>query len=113
MTIESKFLIQETAEFKRWLKSIKNPIARTAVAMRVERARLGNFGDHKSVGDGVYEMRLSTGAGYRIYYAQRGDIIYILLNGGDKSTQQEDINKAKMIWSSLKTQDAANRIKEK
>lgn len=81
--------------------------------MRVDRARLGNFGDHKSVGDGVYEMRLTTGAGYRIYYAQRGEIVYILLNGGDKSTQQADIDKAKVIWSSLKAQDVINRTKGK
>lgn len=108
-----RFLIQETEEFKYWLKSIKNPIARTAVAMRIERAKVGNFGDHKSVGEGVYEMRLTTGAGYRIYYAQRGEIIYILLNGGDKSTQQKDIDKAKMIWGSLKEQDIKNRSKGK
>ncbi|WP_409041015.1 type II toxin-antitoxin system RelE/ParE family toxin [Mannheimia haemolytica] len=65
----------------------------------------GNFGDHKSLAGtgGLYEMRIATGAGYRIYYAQQGNVIYILLHGGDKSTQQADIEKAKALWAELKT----------
>lgn len=96
------FIIEETEQFIEWLSALRNPIAKAAVIARIKRAEKGNFGDHKSVGDGVYEMRITTGAGYRIYYAQQGDIIYILLHGGDKSTQPSDIEKAKTLWNALK-----------
>ncbi|MDH2997388.1 hypothetical protein A1D22_00185 [Pasteurellaceae bacterium LFhippo2] len=105
---ETFFVIDVTDEFRKWLKSLRNPIARTAIVRRIERATVGNFGDHKSVGNGIYEMRISTGAGYRIYYAQRGEIIYILLNGGDKSIQQKDIAEAKLLWESIKQKDKQN-----
>ena len=105
---ESIFIIDATDEFKKWLKGLKDPIGRAAVARRIERASVGNFGDHKSVGNGIYEMRIQTGAGYRVYYAQRGEIIYILLNGGDKSTQQHDIAQAKALWENLKQRDKQN-----
>lgn len=93
-----------TEHFARWLERLRNPIAKATIARRIQNAVNGNFGDHKSLtgSGGLYEMRIATGAGYRIYYAQQGDIIYILLYGGDKSTQSADIEKAKEIWKELK-----------
>lgn len=82
-----------------WFKSIKDPIAKIAIVKRIERAKHGNFGDHKSVGNSIYEMRIAVGKGYRVYYSQVGDVIYLLINGGDKSTQQADIEKAKALWN--------------
>ncbi|WP_439257634.1 type II toxin-antitoxin system RelE/ParE family toxin [Lonepinella sp. BR2271] len=95
--------IKQTTEFKRWFKAVKDPIAKIAITKRIERAMIGNFGDHKSLGGGLYEMRIDTGKGYRVYYTQHGEIIYILLNGGDKSKQQADIDKAKVILADIKT----------
>lgn len=93
-----------TDTFAKWLNSIKNPIAKATIARRIKNATTGNFVDHKSLTGtgGLYEMRIATGAGYRIYYAKQGNIIYILLHGGEKSIQQRDIEKAKALWIELK-----------
>ena len=97
-----QYKIAQTLTFKQWLKELKDPLARISVLKRIERAENGNFGDWKALGDGINEMRLNIRKGYRIYYAQQGKVIYILLNGGDKSSQQADIEKAKEIWADLK-----------
>ena len=89
------YTIEQTADFKKWLKELKDPLAKITILKRIERAKAGNFGDSKAIGDGLSEMRIDTGKGYRIYYTQIGNVIYLLINGGDKSTQQKDINKAK------------------
>lgn len=86
--------IQQTQKFSQWLIKLKDMRARIAIARRIERAQSGNLGDAKSVGESVYEMRIDMGPGYRLYYTMRGDEIIILLVGGDKSTQQRDIEKA-------------------
>jgi len=99
---EQIYIIEKTKFFEKWFSGIKDPIAKALIALRIKRAEQGNFGDHKSLGGGLYEMRIDTGKGYRIYYAQHGEIIYILLNGGDKSKQQADIEKAKAIWTDIK-----------
>lgn len=104
------YIIEQTPIFKQWLKSVKDPIAKISMIKRIERAENGNFGDHKllkGVSD-IYEMRIDTGKGYRIYYAQAGEIIYLLTNGGDKTTQQADIEKAKAIWADYQQQTTAN-----
>lgn len=95
-----------TENFAQWLSGLKNPIAKATVTRRIKNAAKGNFGDHKLLTDtgGIYEMRIDTGKGYRIYYAQQGEVIYILLHGGDKSKQQADITKAKAVWAELKQQ---------
>jgi len=95
------FILEQTLSFHLWLKNLKNPIARITIARRIERACFGNFGDHKALGAGLWEMRIDTGAGYRIYYAQKGEYIYLLLNGGDKSSQSKDIEKARAIWTEI------------
>jgi len=71
--------------------------ARIAIARRIERAQKGNFGDHRSIDKNLLEMRLTIGPGYRIYYTLRNNDLIILLVGGDKSTQQQDINRAKEL----------------
>ena len=88
----------QTDEFTRWLKRLKDVNARARINVRLRRISLtGNLGDTKSVGDGVYEIRIDYGPGYRVYYAQRGEKILLLLIGGDKSSQQKDIDKAKKL----------------
>jgi putative addiction module killer protein len=88
------YIIQQTESFEIWHDSVKDLRAKIAIARRIERAENGNLGDVKSVGDGVSEMRIDVGAGYRVYYTLREKIMVILLAGGTKSTQQADIKKA-------------------
>lgn len=95
-----KYKILTTVTFDKWLSKQKDRQAVRAIAMRIARAEQGNFGDSESVGEGVSEMRIFIGKGYRIYYTIRGDTVVLLLNGGIKSNkkqQQEDIAKAKQI----------------
>lgn len=89
------FNVLETAVFSKWLKKLKDPIGKAAVIRGSNQMRKGNFGDAKSVGEGVFERRYNIGPGYRVYYIQEGEEIILLLMGGDKSNQQNDINKAK------------------
>lgn len=83
-----------TKVFDTWLRGLKDSKARARVAQRIESAQAGNFGDCEPVGEGVSEMRIHVGAGYRVYYTRIGDAIYLLLAGGSKSTQQRDIKRA-------------------
>lgn len=90
--------ILQTDEFEKWLKRLKDVNARARINVRITRLSLtGNFGDYKPVGNGVYEMRIDYGPGYRLYFSNRGDKIVLLLIGGNKSSQQKDIEKAKKI----------------
>lgn len=90
--------VRRTDEFAKWLKRLKDPDAKSRINWRIRRIALtGNFGDYKPVGDGVCELRIDYGPGYRMYFAQRGKEIILLLIGGDKSSQQRDIKKAKEI----------------
>ena len=93
--------ILQTDEFDQWLRSLRDPIAKARVVARIRSAEKGNFGDWKSVGNGINEMRVNVRPGYRLYYCRRGDIIYVLLCGGDKSTQSKDIAKANRILFEL------------
>ena len=88
-----------------WLESLKDRKARAQVKVRLDRVRLGNLGDHKSVGEGVVELRISYGPGYRIYFGRIGKKIVLLLCGGDKSTQTKDIKKAKEFWHQFQSGD--------
>lgn len=96
------FIIEETETFAQWLEDLSDHQAVIQIVKRIERAKLGNFGDHKSVGDGVFEMRITQGKGYRLYYGRKGAITYLLICGGNKSTQQTDIEKAKLMWQQIK-----------
>lgn len=81
-------------EFDAWLVSLKDKIGRARIAQRIRSAEHGNFGDCEAVGEGVSEMRIHIGPGYRAYFTRRGEVIYLLLVGGDKSTQKRDIKRA-------------------
>ena len=87
--------VKETDHFSRWLLKLKDIRGKISIIRRVKRVSLGNFGDHKSLGDHVSELRITTGPGYRVYYTQKGSNIILLLIGGDKSTQDKNITKAK------------------
>ncbi len=95
------YLIQKTEEFDNWLLKLRDRRAKAKIIIRLQRVQEGNFGDHKSVGGGVSELRITEGAGYRLYYTIQGDVIVIMLAGGDKSTQQQDIEKAKQLKDNL------------
>ena len=86
--------IEVTGEFDKWLKGLRDLQAKERILERIRRLRDGNAGDVKPVGKGVGEMRVSYGPGYRLYYAQRGKALILLLCGGDKSSQKEDIARA-------------------
>jgi len=84
--------------FREWLEALNGREARARVRVRINRIRLGNFGDSKSVGAGVSELRIPYGPGYRVYYGRQGDAIVLLLCGGDKRTQSRDIDVAQDRW---------------
>lgn len=81
-----------------WLKRLRDSQAKIAVVRRVARVELGNFGDHKFCRDGVWELRIDAGPGYRVYYALAGQRVVLLLCGGDKRTQDADIARAATCW---------------
>ena len=86
------------APFTEWLDSLRDIRGREKTRARLNRIRLGNFGDSSSVGEGVEELRIDFGPGYRVYFGQAGTKIVLLLCGGDKSTQTQDILQAKRCW---------------
>jgi len=90
-----------SSEFDRWLGGLKDNIAKARIIQRIRAAELGHFGDVAPVGDGVSEMRIHFGPGYRVYYGRRGEQIYLLLIGGDKSSQNRDIQRAKQMLRDL------------
>ena len=81
-------------QFDNWLSALKDKIGRARIIHRIRSAEHGNFGDCEPVGEGVSEMRIHVGPGYRVYYTRRGEVIYLLLLGGDKSSQKRDIKRA-------------------
>ncbi|MFA7241308.1 MAG: type II toxin-antitoxin system RelE/ParE family toxin [Sulfuricellaceae bacterium] len=89
-----------------WLGSLRDTRARVQIETRLRRVMVGNFGDCKPVGDGVSELRIDIGTGYRVYYGQFGQSLVILLCGGDKDTQRADIKRAKDFWSDWKRRNA-------
>ena len=96
------YLIKQTDVFSKWLLKLKDIRGKVSILRRIDRIKNGNFGDYKSVGDEVFEIRITVGPGYRVYYTHQGEEIIILLTGGDKSTQVKDISKAKIIKKELK-----------
>jgi putative addiction module killer protein len=88
------FLIKRTDEFNEWINGIRDGMTQRRLVKRLRKVMLGNLGDVKPVGDGVFEMREHFGPGWRMYYIQRGSVLIIMLGGSDKSTQTADIAKA-------------------
>lgn len=95
------YTIKQTNIFSKWLSKLKDTQGKVAILRRVDRMKTGNFGDHKSVGNGINELRIVVGPGYRVYYTVKNDEIVILLIGGDKSSQSEDIERAKEILKEI------------
>ena len=89
------YKVKETDHFSRWLLKLRDIRGKVSIIRRIKRVSVGNFGDHKSLGDHVSELRITTGPGYRVYYTQKGSNIILLLIGGDKSTQNKARAKAK------------------
>jgi putative addiction module killer protein len=89
---------EEFSPFTVWFKTLRDGMARNKIEIRLKRIELGNMGDCKFVGEGVYELRIDTGPGYRIYFGQVDDVIIMLLCGGDKSSQDKDIQLAQKYW---------------
>lgn len=84
--------------FEEWFKSLRDSTFQNAIDARLTRISDGNFGDHKSVGDGVFELRIPKGPGLRVFYGLDGATIVVLIGGGDKSSQRKDIRKAQKLW---------------
>ncbi len=97
-----EIVVYETSDgklpFWEWLMNLKDRKGRSVIQARIERVRLGNFGNSRAVGEGVQELKIYFGPGYRVYFGRDGQRIVILLCGGDKSSQQDDINYAKQLW---------------
>lgn len=91
-----------TAEFARWLRGLQDSRARARIAVRLDRLCAGNPGDVKAVGGGVSELRIDYGPGYRVYFAEVGAVLVILLQGGTKKRQPSDIDKAKQLFAQWK-----------
>lgn len=98
------YKIKSTKTYSKWFNSIKDESTKARINVRISRMEDGNFGDSKPVGQNVSELRFFFGSGYRIYFMQHGDQIIILLNGGDKSNQQDDIKQAIKIANELRAQ---------
>ena len=96
-SLHVKYKILQTKLFRKWFKALRDEVAKPAIARRIERLSDGNPGDTKPVGNNIFELRFDIGKGYRIYFTYQGLTIIILLLGGNKSSQEVDIKKAKKL----------------
>ncbi len=103
---DAQYEVRETVEYRKWLDELRDERARGRIARRSARLAAGNFGDVKSVGDGVRELRIDYGPGYRVYFVERDRVIIVLLCGGDKRRQAQDIEHAKRLKLRLESDDA-------
>jgi len=88
-----------------WLRELRDRQARARIMARLNRVRLGNLGDCKAVGEGVFELRMPFGPGYRLYFAREGEAVVLLLCGGEKDSQQRDIERARSYWQDYRRRD--------
>jgi len=100
-TLSFMYTILRTDAFDAWLSGLKDQKAKARILVRVRSAERGNFGDCKPVGGKVSEMRIDVGPGYRVYFMRRGSVIYVLLCGGEKSSQARDIKRAQAMAAHL------------
>ena len=92
-----EYRVVRSATFIDWLRGLRDKRAQARINIRIERLEEGNFGDHRSVGRGVSELRINVGPGYRVYYVIRERVVVVLLCGGEKATQQRDIKRAQRM----------------
>ena len=103
------YFIEKTAEFDKWIKKLNDLRAKAKILFRLQKLEKDeHFGNCEPVGDGIRELKINYSKGYRVYFKEIEGKIIILLVGGDKSTQQKDIDKAKEIWKKLKKQNNGN-----
>ena len=107
--IQNYLTVDGKSPFEEWLDSLRDTRARAKIKNRLKRVELGNLGDYRSVGAGAYELKIDYGPGYRVYFGQVGSIIVILLCGGEKSTQEQDILRAKEYWRNYERRENANK----
>ncbi|MBM3581017.1 MAG: type II toxin-antitoxin system RelE/ParE family toxin [Alphaproteobacteria bacterium] len=93
--------VRQTTLFSKWMAGLRDGRARAKIAARIDRLALGNQGDVAPVGEGISELRIHYGPGYRVYFVRRGKVLIVLLCGGDKSTQSRDIKAAKILAAQL------------
>ncbi len=98
--------------FEDWLDALRDARGRARIRVRLDRIEQGNLGDCKSVGEGVRELRIDFGPGYRVYFAEDGPVIVLLLIGGNKSTQAKDIKTAKKYWNEYREGNDANTLQK-
>jgi putative addiction module killer protein len=96
------FVILRSEEFDAWLSALTDPRGKARIIARVRSAQLGNLGDCEAVGEGIYEMRVHVGPGYRVYFMRTERTVYLLLTGGDKSTQSKDIARARQMARTIR-----------
>jgi putative addiction module killer protein len=95
--------VRKTATFSHWMAGLRDHRARAKIAARIDRLALSNAGDVRPVGEGISELRIHYGPGYRVYFVMRGKMLIVLLCGGDKSTQTKNIKTAKMLAAGLES----------
>ena len=108
--VRPKFLIVYSTPTKQepftdWLNNLRDVMGRKRIITRIARLQQGNYGDGEPVGEGISELRMFFGSGYRVYFGENGDDIVILLCGGDKSSQDKDIQQAKIYWQEYLSND--------
>lgn len=95
------YTVTMSETFRRWMRALRDRQAQARIAVRIDRVQEGNFGDHRSVGQGVSELRINVAQGYRVYYTIRDKTLVLLLCGGDKASQQQDIQRAQHMARAL------------
>ena len=113
MAIELRYYQTATGEqpFVEWLRALKDRQARTRIEARIARVAVGNFGDTEAASEGVLELRIDWGPGYRVYFARLGQVVVLLLCGGDKRTQQKDIERAKEYFADYRARTARKKTR--
>ena len=113
MTAKKEIIIYEAkngkAPFEEWLENLKDKIGRAKIRVQIDRLEQGNMGKCASVGQGVSELKINFGPGYRVYFGQDGEVLVVLLCGGDKATQRKNINKAQLYWLDYKLRKEKKR----